>query len=425
MDARGQVVAYEKGNPLLEQLCNKEGRWRMMTSGPDLMILGRMRGQSGPPVDAGQELPQIALAGEISAAGGLADIIAFIHQNRWTGTLHCVLETSHRRVEFAEGEVTAASSNLPGDRLGELLYDYGRISRADLDAALAETGPEHRIGQVLTQRGLVTPAELFAFIRKQTQEVFCAVLRLRQGSYCFERRPLDHNVTFSSLETLSTTELLLDGIRRIDEMRYFREKIPSSDSILARRVPHPELAGLSEELRRTLIAVDGRSSVLEIARMTQLGEFEATRALYSLLESGFIEVARPKSILDQDPSQDLTLGTPSPESALVAVNELIARLGGMFASPEKAAELRQHAISFLRRDRRDPFGRASGTARHAAPVVAEDIDLMANLVGQDAIWSQREVRELASFLLFVARDMLGRVHHEEISRHFQETLSRP
>src|SRR5687768_10926186 len=69
--------------------------------------------------------PRVALSGDIGAAGGLADLIGFIHASRWTGALRVLDAGTAREIRFLAGEVRAASSNRAADRLGEILFRYG------------------------------------------------------------------------------------------------------------------------------------------------------------------------------------------------------------------------------------------------------------------------------------------------------------
>ncbi|HEX6836559.1 MAG TPA: hypothetical protein VF334_08290, partial [Polyangia bacterium] len=88
--------------------------------------------------------------------------------------------------------------------------------------------------------------------------------------------------------SLSTKQLLFDGVRRIDELGYFREKLPSSELVLVRRHPPPETK-LEPKEDRVLNLVDGARDIAAIARQSHLGEFETTKVLYQLVTSGFVE----------------------------------------------------------------------------------------------------------------------------------------
>ena len=127
---------------------------------------------------------------------------------------------------FKRGDVRMAASNVPEDRIGAILYRFGRISAQDLERALSQVTQEHRFGQVLVETGALTTHDLYQFVRKQVEEIFYSVLVVRKGEYYFYRTG-DDDVPPSQLQ-LSTKQLLFEGVRRIDEMSYFREKLPAA-----------------------------------------------------------------------------------------------------------------------------------------------------------------------------------------------------
>jgi hypothetical protein len=58
------------------------------------------------------------------------------------------------------------------DRLGDMLVKRGRISRAQLDQALAMQGMGHgqKLGALLVGLGAITPEELTGLVRQQVEE---------------------------------------------------------------------------------------------------------------------------------------------------------------------------------------------------------------------------------------------------------------
>src|SRR5688572_2456721 len=107
-------------------------------------------------------VPRAVVAGSVEAAGGLADVIAFIHNSRWSGVLRATDRGTEREVIFRLGEVCSASSSIRRERLGEILFRYGRVSKKELEAAL-DLVPHQRLGQALVSQGVLTSADLFAF----------------------------------------------------------------------------------------------------------------------------------------------------------------------------------------------------------------------------------------------------------------------
>ena len=89
---------------------------------------------------------------------------------------------------------------------------------------------------------------------------------------------------------LDTQSMLLDGLRRLDEMELYRTRVPGSD-VVPRIARKPAAADqLTAEQHQVLARTDGKRSLAGIATATALGEFEATKAVYRLIESGILAV---------------------------------------------------------------------------------------------------------------------------------------
>jgi hypothetical protein len=271
------------------RLASRAGRWRLVASPPTLVMLQR---EYVPGADPGR----VALAGDISACGGLLDIINLIKASAWSGALSVIARNTRRTIYFRNGEVRTASSNLPEDRLGQILYRFGVITREQLDQALAKVGPGAKMGQILIQMGALTAPDLYRWVTRQVEEIFYALILVRDGEFYFER---DGKEPAGANLALPTQNLLLEGCRRMDELSYFRAKLKSSGVVLKRRDDVAPPADLSPTQGEMLRLVDGRKTLEELARLSHLGEFEATHAAFGLLQVGLVEV------LEGPPKRDI------------------------------------------------------------------------------------------------------------------------
>jgi hypothetical protein len=83
--------------------------------------------------------------------------------------------------------------------------------------------------------------------------------------------------------------LLMDSIRKIDEMGHFRKKIAH-----ARLYVLPKKASdssLEQEEAQLLSLVDGRHTILEIGQRLRHNVFDATRIVFRLLEGQYVTLA--------------------------------------------------------------------------------------------------------------------------------------
>jgi hypothetical protein len=72
-------------------------------------------------------------------------------------------------------------------------------------------------------------------------------------------------------------------------MEVYRTRVPSAE-VVPRCTGKAVDEELAEDVRRVLAAADGARTVADLARATALGEFEATRAAYRLIELGYLRL---------------------------------------------------------------------------------------------------------------------------------------
>jgi hypothetical protein len=396
----------------------RAGRYRLVPTSGNMLILQRVADgkAASSTMSVSDPTPgRVTMAGEIDGLGGLVDIINFIVGNAWSGQLAVVDGQWQKSLFFRRGDVCSAASNVPEDRLGAILYRFGVVTEAELKAALNATGGAAKIGQVLVATGKITPHELYTYVRKQIEEIFFGLLTLRTGAFFFERTDEEHGPT--SQLALPSKQLLFDGVRRIDELSYFREKLPSVELVLARREPVPaqKLDGNEE---RVLALVDGTRDITSIARVSHLGEFETTKVLYRLVTSGLVEAIDPNRMQPPAPPSDLGANNDDLYAQIVdAFNTVYGRIHVTLGQHGRAETLHRAVESFF------------GSAAEFAPLfVGLNVDqdgklpkdsVIANLhmaPAEDKLdYLHRGLNELLFFQLFTAGEVVDR--REEIELH--------
>lgn len=271
-----------------------EQGWKLLRSSPELLLALKERPE-GLYGDLSQLQPSGAvLAGDLSEMQP-SDLLNFLHQGRRTGVLLARTDDVERGLAMTDGNVAWACSTSQSERLGEQLCRVGLADRARIEAAIREQGLQgqhRRLGRILVDKGLIGEAQLDRGLRHQTVEIFLGLLVAQAGSFVF-LRGLDRARLPASLN-LDTQGLLLDGLRRLDEMELYRTIIPHSEITL--RKTAAALPSRSEELsddaRRLHALADGTRTLLQLAVATALGEFEATKAAYKLVGLGYLEIDR-------------------------------------------------------------------------------------------------------------------------------------
>jgi hypothetical protein len=282
IDRAGALVRVEQTTR--DVLKSLPGTYRVVRAGAVVFMI--LDENTGTALKDGESL---ALAGDVKSVG-LLSLMNLLGQSRETGRLVVKSGEVERVVLLKNGDVASVGSNLPRDRLGTFLVRLGRVREADLERAqalCAQTG--QRIGQVLVQQKLVEPHELWGCIQEQITELFAEVTQWQDGSFILYRVPPEH--PFPSTPPLSMQGLLLEAVRRADEMSVFRERIASVNARL-KRTAKPPKADLPPEEKEALAKFTPEASVAELARALQTNEFEATRVAYQLLKAGLIELVK-------------------------------------------------------------------------------------------------------------------------------------
>jgi hypothetical protein len=397
IDATGTV--HPLGRKASQELRARAGEWRLLGSPSEVVFA--MRGGSG--------ARSVRLAGEVRVPGALCDVVATIAQSSWGGELVILDESATRSIFFDRGNVIGAHTSMPAERLGEILWRFGAITRGQLEEVVREaerTGK--RVGETAIDLEFVAPEELFQMMVRQVEEVFYAAVHVEKGTF-FLFDTFDES-RLVRREHLSAGALLMEAARRMDELRFFREKVPSDAWV---PVPQPAAAGkkVPPELVEVLAQCDGRRSVAEIGRRIGQLEFEVTRAVFQLAGAGFVSVNPPR-----------------PEGAtgiVAAFNAALVEIHRACDGAGKGAELRTGIDQFATStgvfgplfDGAGPLEdgslRAERIARNVAALAGED----------DADgWLVQQLFEYTGFTLFHAGSLLPRGGEASLNARVAEML---
>jgi hypothetical protein len=409
IDPHGRLVP--QSDEARKLLADRAGRFLLLPASPDLLLARRTPSAGGVAAR-----PRTAMAGDLSAFP-VADLIGFVHQSRLTGVLTVASDGVERGLAFREGEVRSARSTAAGERLGDVAVRLGYATEAQLAQAHAAGRP---IGKAMVDLGFMAAADLWKCLHEQVETVFQAILLAHSGAFHL----VDEDVPERGAPlTVNTQSLLMDGIRRIDEMSLFKARIPP-DARIRRREPRRQIS-LKPSEQQLLALAEGRTAA-EIARTAHLNEFDATKILYHLAEAGYVEAgAGPPPI---DPAERLRLVATELSEALRAVVASVPDA----ARPGLVAGLR----SFV----------ADASSPHA-PVLARaavggdgglDADaLLAHVGGLDpaavaaldsagdrAALLLRALREVLYFALFLVGERLAPAQDEALSAATRAHLAR-
>lgn len=416
IDPHGRLAPVE--DEARRSLADRAGRFLLLPSVPDLLVARRAPSAGG--AAAG---PRCILAGDLCAFP-MADFLGFLHGARLSGTLTVSSGGIDRAVTFKEGEVRGVVSEAPAERTGEVALRLGFLTPAQLQTAAAASAGR-QFGRVLVEMGFIAPADLWKVFHEQVGGVFHAILASREGVFALVDQGDDEPPGMPL--AVNTQQLLMDGIRRLDEMELFRSRIPGPGAYLRRRQPRRAVA-LKPLEERLLDLVDGRRRLADIAREAHLSEYDATKVLFHLAEAGYVE-AQPEPVPEAaaDPGQrlvEIAAGMNAIYREVVvhvaaarALDPLFGAVKGYLADPKNRYAPLWKGLAMARDGAVDPAVISANAAalRGAALQRLEPS-------GDPARLLLEAMRELLFFLLFQAGERLDREADEALSSEVKRRL---
>jgi hypothetical protein len=377
----GTGTVHPVGRAASQLLRPRVGEWRLIPSPRDLIIARSMSGGDA----------VLKLAGEIRTPGALSDIVALAAQSQWKGELVLLAEAGTRTFYFDHGVVIGASTTVAEERLGETLYRFGVITREQLERVIVvstETGK--RLGETAIDLGIVPADKLFAMMARQVEEVFYSAIHVSEGSFYFFDRFEEKNII--RRHNLNAGGLLIEAARRMDEMRFFREKVPNDGCI---PVPVPGKKP-PEEFVDLFARIDGTRSIADLGRAMGLLEFEITRAVFQLVSSGSVFVVAPRP--------------RGPEAIVETFNPALSAIHERCDGEGKGAELRDGLSRFATGGGiYDPLFMGAGPLADGTLKPNRIASNIAALAGEDPdAWLVGLMNDYVGFALFQAESLLPR-----------------
>lgn len=237
----------------------------------------------------------------------LPDILQHLRLAQATGVLTLVSGGARKALYLKDGRAVFASSNLPNDRLGEILLREGKITVEEYETSIKAISKGKRQGKVLVEMGALSPKDLWEGVQFQVREIVYSVFQWDDGQFHFEESSLPEKERITV--DLDLQGLILAGIRRVDSNGRIQQRYPEGD-LLLEPVPGEAPDSLESYELHVLHLVDAERSVLEICRESEIGDNETLKLLYALLSTGVLRVKGKKVYaLDQDFVPEDTLYT--------------------------------------------------------------------------------------------------------------------
>jgi Domain of unknown function (DUF4388) len=139
----------------------------------------------------------------------LTDLLQNLISSKSSGTLTLQYNQVEKSIYIKEGHIVFASSNLPEDRLGNVLIQTGKMTQEQVEAALKLKGATNRrFGAIVVELGFLPPKALFEGLKLHVREIIYSLFRWEEGAYRFTPGGLPQEIV----------PLVLDPIQLISEI---------------------------------------------------------------------------------------------------------------------------------------------------------------------------------------------------------------
>jgi hypothetical protein len=247
----------------------------------------------------------MSLSGNLKTVA-FPDILQLLASGKKSGILECRTATRQKEVAFKDGNIVYASSlNSTEDLLGNLLLKRGKISKTDLERAIAlhkQTG--RQLGTTLIDMNLFDKDEIGQCLKMQIEEIVYNLFSWHEGDFDFHENAQPKNAPF--LIELSTMNVIMEGTRRIDEWLEIQKVLPPDDMLFciakSPKVNREELTISLDEFRM-LALINGERTLTELIELSPMGEFVTCRSMYRLIVNNLIEVAGKRQV-QEVPQED-------------------------------------------------------------------------------------------------------------------------
>src|SRR4030067_1010050 len=217
-------------------------------------------------------------------------IINSIREENTTGILRLTNQNIKKDLFIKGGYIIFATSNRDEERLGDILLKSGKINKEQYDISvrvLKETGK--RQGQILLEQKFISAKELLTFIRHQIKEIIMELFSWEKGEYEFipGELPMEEVITLD----ISTGNIIIEGIKKINNLTIIRSGLPSVNSIPALSSNPLNIfqdVELDSDVKNILLLINGKNRLKDICNISSLPEFDALKNIYLLYPTGFI-----------------------------------------------------------------------------------------------------------------------------------------
>ncbi len=247
------------------------------------------RAESPSPIPA----PRPSAGGTAPPEGELRDNFPELISAFWlaqqTGELVLQKGKVRKVVWFEKGRPIFAASNLVSDRFGYFLHRVGKITRAQLDAAVALDRPGKLVGEALLELGYLQQQEKIYYLAQQVKAIIYSLFGWEEGRYRLSsggRAPKD--ATHIEIHPAS---LIVRGVKKLYKPERLKRLLRPGDRLFPSRQPayglHEVVLDIWEA--QLMPQVNGERTVADLVRLADRPEPQTLAFLWALAALQILE----------------------------------------------------------------------------------------------------------------------------------------
>ena len=245
----------------------------------------------------------MALVGNIRDFG-LSDFLYLVDRGYKTGCLHLTRGNDTASLFFEQGKLVTASRGNKLQPGTDLLVGKGKLTETQAQEAMQaqRNNGGANLSHVLIDYRILGTDDIQRVLQQHIEESVYTLFGWPDGDFRFEQnqRPAPEMLVMPT--PLAVEHLIMEGVRRIDEWGRIKDRIASTD-LVVRFLEQPMEKAHGIQLApaewRVFARINGKDTLAEIARKTNMSEFDVCRIVYGFLTAGLVEVmkkARPAPV---------------------------------------------------------------------------------------------------------------------------------